>query len=178
MSTNPFYNPSPTGSREHAAAAGNPGAWSSGSRPPTGSAASPGPLLPTPGSTGTAGASGSGLHGSTTVSSASGSALGVPPGFYGAAHLHHHHGFSPLAQPYRPPSGASSSFSGYAEMSIMPRVRQNTAPFIPWSQRAHCGHRDRASHTEGQRHWAKWYLVTATTALPKFAFRCTAYHND
>ena len=47
-----------------------------------------------------------------------------------------------------------------AEMSIMPRVRQNLAPFIPWSQRAHCGHRDRASHTAGQRHWAKWHLVT------------------
>ena len=52
-----------------------------------------------------------------------------------------------------------------AEMSIMPRVRQNTAPFIPWSQRAHCGHRDRASHTAGQRHWAKWHLVTHGRAL-------------
>ena len=35
-----------------------------------------------------------------------------------------------------------------------------TAPFIPGSQRAHCANRDHASHTAGQRHSAKWHLVT------------------
>ena len=116
MSFNPFHNRSTSGYSSQDAAAGYTHPLGSGSAA-AGRSSSGSPLLPTPGSAGTGTNHGSGA---TTVS-ADGStpilAFGAPPGFYGASHLHHPLGFSPLAQPYNPALAASAQHPASASSS-------------------------------------------------------------